>query len=208
MPKISALPASAGAAGTDIFPTVKAGVTQKTTIDQVIAFLAASGINFTVSVTWAATKISVNPDGSLAWANGASSLVSDGSISINGAQLLLNADGSASFSGGVNITLAGNITGAGCSLNADGSATFANTIVQIGTAGELGFFSQAPAAQQTVQVLTNNATSSGTQDQIDDFSDLIVYANDAQAIHNDIYQLAEKVKAIYAALSQYGLITV
>lgn len=72
----------------------------------------------------------------------------------------------------------------------------------------VGFFAATPVAQQASGAdLTNNVVASGTTDQIDDFTSLTVYATDAAAIHNDIYQLARKVKQINDALRKYGLLT-
>jgi hypothetical protein len=77
-----------------------------------------------------------------------------------------------------------------------------------GTAPAIGFLGSAAAVQQASGAnLTNNVVASGTTDQIDDFTNLVVYATDAQAIHNDIYQLARKVKQINDALRLYGLLT-
>jgi hypothetical protein len=74
--------------------------------------------------------------------------------------------------------------------------------------GNMGFFATAPAAQQTSGAnLTNNVTSGGVNDTIADFTSLTVYATDAAAIRNDIYQLARKLKQINDGLRTYGLFT-
>jgi hypothetical protein len=71
-----------------------------------------------------------------------------------------------------------------------------------------GFFSVAPVAQPVSAAdLTNNVTSGGTSDQIDDFSDLAVYGNDSAAIRNDIYQLARKLKQVNDGLRDLGLLS-
>jgi hypothetical protein len=75
-------------------------------------------------------------------------------------------------------------------------------------AGNMGFFSATPAAQQTSGAnLTNNVTSGGSNDTIANFTDLTTYSNDAATIRNDIYQLARKVKQINDGLRTFGLFT-
>lgn len=71
--------------------------------------------------------------------------------------------------------------------------------------GNIGFFSTAPVAQQTVGALTNNVTSGGSSDTIANFTDLTIYANDSAAIRNDIYQLARSVQQHATALRNLGL---
>lgn len=72
----------------------------------------------------------------------------------------------------------------------------------------VGFFGVTPAAKQASAAdLTNSVTSGGTSDTIANYTDLTVYANDAAAIRNDIYQLARKLKQVNDALRLYGLLT-
>ena len=72
----------------------------------------------------------------------------------------------------------------------------------------VGFFAATPVAKQASAAnLTNNVTAGGTDDTIADFSSLTVYATDAAAIRNDIYQLARKLKQVNDALRLYGLLT-
>lgn len=74
--------------------------------------------------------------------------------------------------------------------------------------GNIGFFNTVPVTQQVSGAnLTNNVTAGGTNDQIDDYNDLVVYANDAAAIRNDIYQLARKLKQVNDGLRAYGMLT-
>lgn len=74
--------------------------------------------------------------------------------------------------------------------------------------GNVGFFNTAVVAQQVSGAnLTNNVTAGGTDDTIADFSNLTVYATDAAAIRNDIYQLSRKLKQVNDALRTYGLLT-
>lgn len=72
----------------------------------------------------------------------------------------------------------------------------------------VGFYAKAPAVQQTSGAdLTNNVTSGGSSDVIANYTDLIIYANDAAAIRNDIYQLARKLKQVNDGLRAIGLLT-
>lgn len=72
----------------------------------------------------------------------------------------------------------------------------------------IGFFAVTPVARQTSGAnLTNNVTAGGTNDTIADYTDLTIYANDAAAIRNDIYQLARKLKQVNDGLRSYGLLT-
>lgn len=76
-----------------------------------------------------------------------------------------------------------------------------------GTAPMIGFLGANASARQTGgENVTNNVTSGGTTGQIDDFAGS-VYATDAPAIRNDIYQLARLVKQDHDALRLYGLLT-
>lgn len=72
---------------------------------------------------------------------------------------------------------------------------------------KVGFFGAAPVAQQAVgATLTNGITAGGTANQIDNFTDLVVYANDAATIRNDLYQLGQKVLALETAGKAFGQI--
>lgn len=87
-------------------------------------------------------------------------------------------------------------------------ATGTGTIIGTATSQKIGFFAKAPVAQQTDgATLTNNVTSGGTTNQIDNFTSLTIYATDAAAIRNDIYQLSKKLKTIVDALRNYGLLS-
>ena len=79
------------------------------------------------------------------------------------------------------------------------------TMVLDGTG--IGFFGATPVAQQSSGAdLTNNVASGGTDDVIANFTSLTIYATDAAAIRNDIYQLARKLKQVNDALRLYGLL--
>lgn len=82
------------------------------------------------------------------------------------------------------------------------------TRVQINGTG-IGFFATAAVALQTGPTLsiTNSVTSGGTDGTIANYTDLTIYANDAAAIRNDLYQLARAVKFASDALRAYGLLT-
>jgi hypothetical protein len=145
--------------------------------------------------------------GALALASGAAS-----TITVTAANLTI----STATSGTLAITSAGllTLTGVGASVWTPGAgATIVSdttTGIKFGTATnqKLGWFNSSPVVQQTDGAgLTNNAVASGTTNQIDDFTSLTVYATDAQAIHNDIYQLARKVKIVDDALRLYGLLS-
>ena len=73
---------------------------------------------------------------------------------------------------------------------------------------KIGFLGTAPQSQQASGAnLTNNVTAGGSDDTIADFTSLVVYATDAAAIRNDIYQLARKLKQVNDALRVYGLLS-
>jgi hypothetical protein len=78
-------------------------------------------------------------------------------------------------------------------------------VTESGGAAQIGFFAVTPVVRQTVTALTNNVTSGGTSDQVDNWTDLTTYATDAAAIRNAVYQLARKVSQLEVALSNYGL---
>jgi hypothetical protein len=103
------------------------------------------------------------------------------------------------------------IPGAATGSGDPGSNLFRNsadsaTMLETDNTG-VGFFGTAPVAQGTSGAdLTNNVTSGGTNDQIDDFA-ASSYGTDAATIRNDIYQLARKLKQVNDALRDYGLLT-
>jgi hypothetical protein len=71
-----------------------------------------------------------------------------------------------------------------------------------------GFYGATPATQQVSGAnLTNNVTSGGTDNTIDNWTDLTVYATDAAAIRNAVYQLARKLKQVNDGLRTLGLLT-
>lgn len=81
-------------------------------------------------------------------------------------------------------------------------------LLKFGSSTTLAFFAQTPVVRQTSgENLTNNVTTGGVDGTIADFTSLTVYAADAAAIRNDIYQLARKLKQVNDALRNYGLLT-
>lgn len=77
-----------------------------------------------------------------------------------------------------------------------------------GSAAMVGFLGASAVARQTSGAnLTNNVTSGGTDNQIDNWTDLTTYATDAAAIRNAVYQLSRKLKQCNDALRLYGLLT-
>lgn len=81
--------------------------------------------------------------------------------------------------------------------------TVASTFSHTGSSA--GFFTAAPAVQQTVGALTNSVTAGGTTGTVADFSDLTVYSNSAPTIRNNFYQVARSLNQITTALRNYGL---
>lgn len=84
--------------------------------------------------------------------------------------------------------------------------TTTGTKIGTSTTQKLGFWNSSPVARQSSAALTNNVTSGGTTDTIDNFTDLTIYSNDASTIRNDIYQLSRKLKEISDALRLYGIL--
>lgn len=79
---------------------------------------------------------------------------------------------------------------------------------KIGTATtqKFGFYNATPVIQQTQAALTNSVTAGGVTGTIANYTDLTVYANDATAIRNDIYQLSLALSNVITALRTYGLL--
>ncbi len=69
--------------------------------------------------------------------------------------------------------------------------------------GKLGH-QHAPVSPQSVPALTNNVTAGGSANTIANFTDLIIYANDAATIRNDMYQLALSLSNVINAMRSYG----
>lgn len=72
--------------------------------------------------------------------------------------------------------------------------------------GTVGFFGSAGATKVTQGAITNSVTSGGSTGTIANYTDLTVYANDAAAIRNDIYQLSLALANVVGALRSYGLL--
>ena len=85
-------------------------------------------------------------------------------------------------------------------LNATTGTRIATSSLQ-----KLSLWNATPVVQQVGGVtLTNNVTAGGTTNQLDDFTSLTVYATDAAAIRNNIYQLGRKLKLCIDALRTFG----
>lgn len=101
-------------------------------------------------------------------------------------------------------------TGAFTTLTSTGATTLASgagVAAKLGNAtGTLGFFGATGATKVTQAALTNSVTSGGVAGTIANYTDLSVYANDAAAIRNDIYQLALALTNVVSALRSYGLL--
>lgn len=72
----------------------------------------------------------------------------------------------------------------------------------------IGFLGAAPVVRQTAGAnFTNNVTSGGSSNTLANYTDLVVYSNDAATIRNDIYQLGQSMAIVQNALRLYGLLT-
>ena len=98
----------------------------------------------------------------------------------------------------------------GGALTAAGATTIGSTAgvaTAVGNAtGTVGFFGSAGATKVTQGAITNSVTAGGTTGTIANYTDLTVYANDAAAIRNDIYQLSLALSNTIGALRSYGLL--
>lgn len=85
----------------------------------------------------------------------------------------------------------------------------ATELMRFDVGSKISFFGATTVVKQTGPVLnlTNNITAGGTDGTFANFTDLTIYANDAAAIRNDLYQLARSVKFNSDALRAYGLLT-
>lgn len=121
---------------------------------------------------------------------GASTITTASTVSISGAPVA-----------GTNATITNSYA-----LNVEAGTT--NLAGSLKSSGNVGFFGTTPTTQQVSAAnLTNNVTSGGTSNQIDDWTNLTVYATDAAAIRNAVYQLSRKLKQVNDALRAYGLLT-
>ena len=134
--------------------------------------------------------------------------------------LVLKADtSSGNFSEALALNVQNSIGTSVAAIHADdggffssGASQFTNLNVtnftHSGGANSLGFYGTGGQSKQVSGAnLTNNVTVGGVNDTIADFTSLTVYATDAAAIRNDIYQLARKLKQINDGLRAYGLFT-
>jgi|ERR1700679_346292 len=102
-------------------------------------------------------------------------------------------------------------TGAFTTLTSTGATTLASgagVAAKLGNStGTLGFFGGTGTTKATQAALTNSVTAGGTTGTIANYTDLTVYANDSNAIRNDIYQLSLALSNVITALRAYGLFT-
>jgi len=75
-----------------------------------------------------------------------------------------------------------------------------------GSTVKIGWWGATPVVRSAVATLTNSVTAGGTTDTVANFTDLVIYANDASTIRDDIYQLARKVRELTEALRLYGIL--
>lgn len=116
-------------------------------------------------------------------------------------------EGDATISGGAALGSGYSLWVAGRTRQVGEFISLADTLLG-GSGSNIGFFGGAGATQQTSGAnLTNNVTSGGTSDQIDNWTDLTTYATDAAAIRNAVYQLARKVKQLNDGSRAYNLFT-
>lgn len=93
------------------------------------------------------------------------------------------------------------------STGASNIASGAGVAAQLGnTTGTLGFYGSVGATRVIQGAITNSVTAGGSTGTIANYTDLTVYANDAAAIRNDIYQLSLALANVVGALRSYGLL--
>lgn len=89
-------------------------------------------------------------------------------------------------------------------------STGTGTKIGTSTGQKIGFFNKAPVSQQTSGAnVTNNVTSGGTDDTVDNIGAAATDTTAAKLTdtRNAVYQLARKVKQINDALRLYGLLS-
>jgi hypothetical protein len=142
--------------------------------------------------------------------------VGTGALAVTGAATVSSTLGVTGALSSGNLTVTGTLS-VSSTTALNGSTTIGEAIniilgtttgSKIGTATtqKLGFFNATPVVQQTDgATLTNNVTSGGTTNVIDNWTSLTVYATDAAAIRNAVYQLSRKMKIVVDALRALGL---
>lgn len=173
-----------------------------------LAGTAAAGISTTGSagtITFNIAAATTSQRGTLATSTNAQSVTgTDATVAVTPASLTarLAAPG----------TIGGTTPGAGAftTLTSTGVTTIgsgAGVAVAVGNAtGTLGFFGSGGATKVTQGAITNSVTAGGSTGTIANYTDLSVYANDATAIRNDIYQLSLALANVVGALRSYGLL--
>src|SRR5581483_3276633 len=122
-------------------------------------------------------------------------------VTLGNASATLTINGSTSIAAGKSLSFA---AGAG---GLDASAL--TGALKFGAGGAtLSFFGVAAAARQTGGgTLTNNIASGGLPLTFANFTDLSTYANDANTIRNNQYQIVATLTLVWNALRTYGLLT-
>lgn len=147
------------------------------------------------------------PDsGSVMWVAGAST------VGIRAVSGVFDFSAGSAYPGGINLYVgsAAGIAITSSLITVSDTWNFAfnatnGTKIGTATTQKIGLWNATPVVQQVGGVtLTNNVTAGGTTNQLDDFTSLTVYATDAAAIRNNIYQLGRKVKLLTDALRTIG----
>lgn len=126
-----------------------------------------------------------------------------GSVYVNGGSSGFNLGGGAAAGGSVHLD-----AGTGGTNNGDVviGVTLARSVLLGGATTKLSFFGAVAANQPNAGgSITNSITAGGTADTFVNYTDLTVYATDAAAIRNNMYQLAAKVKKMDDALRALGI---
>lgn len=180
----------------------------------IAVFAAPPPLGSTTPNTVAATTLTSSGNSSLGTAVTATT-VNVGNAANTGALTVNIANGANGANATVNI-LSGNATTGTQTLNVlagthagianIGTGAAVHTVNLLASTGKLGTFGTAAVVQQLQGALTNSVTVGGSTGVIADYTDLTVYANDAAAIRNDIYQLSLALSGVITGLRNYGLL--
>lgn len=189
--------------------TILASVTWNTTAAPTAIFLGVTDTNSHADarlldlVVGGFSKFFVKKNGDIGWAGeatgGFGDIVANSVMSNTEVQATGNISSGATLSGSAVNTV--DLTVSGTTQLGAGGAVFS-----VDPSGNVGFFNAPPAGQQASAVLTNDVASGGSDDIIDNYTDLTTYSADALTIRNNIYQLARKVKELSDALHTFGLL--
>lgn len=186
------------------------------TVDLILMRKGAASLQMGVDAATATAQTFTAHNGSGTDKAGANFSVGGGQgtgTGVGGSFIVVGASASGGSSSSLNAYAARlTITNDGLWTVVDGTTITAGSSsgLKIGTATtqKLGFFNATAVVQQTRgATLTNSVTSGGTDDTIADFTNLTVYATDAAAIRNDIYQLARILRQHDVGLRALGLLS-